>query len=144
MDIWETKSADLIDFENRIEFHNPDGHTYVARTFGTEVLYGKTVQKGIGARVLEYANDLLQKGVVTEPILNKAGVVIGHRAKLDLAGKVQYKSPTGAILAAPNDQCAHSKDCLKMQNYTAVPKLMNEAMFRFGWTRNSRDLKGVY
>ena len=47
-------------FENRIEFHNPDGHIYVAQTYGTEVLYGKTVQRGIAARVLEYANELLQ------------------------------------------------------------------------------------
>ena len=131
-------------FENRIEFHNPDGHIYVAQTYGTEVLYGKTVQKGVAARVLEYANELLRKGVVTAPIYLDptkplTSPVVGYKPVLDAAGKVQYKGAAGAV-----DSCENSRDCLKMKNYTAVPKLMREAMSVFGWTRNSQDLKGVY
>jgi hypothetical protein len=49
----------------RIEFHNPTGKTYVARTFGKEEIFGKTVQRGIAARVLEYANDLLVRAYET-------------------------------------------------------------------------------
>jgi hypothetical protein len=37
-----------------------------------------------------------------------------------------------------------SKDCTKMQNYAAVPKLLDEALSAFGWTRHVGDLKGVY
>ena len=33
----------------------------MARTFGTEVIFGKTVQKGIAARVLERANFLTEQ-----------------------------------------------------------------------------------
>jgi hypothetical protein len=143
MDIWETNAPELINFDNHIEFHNPDGHIYVARTYGTETLFGKTVQKGIGARILEYANSLLVKGVVTEPVVRN-GNTVGYKAKLDANGKVQYKNAAGAVLAAPNDSCDHSKDCLKMQNYTAVPKLMNEALSAFGWSRHVGDLKGIY
>jgi hypothetical protein len=143
MDIWETNAPDLANFENRIEFRNPDGHIYVARTFGTETLFGKTVQKGIGARILEYANSLLVKGVVTDPVLNKTGQVIGYKAKLDANGNVQYKDSKGALLPA-GSTCANSKDCLKMQNYAAVPKLMDEALSRFGWSRHVGSLKGVY
>ena len=134
-------------FENRIEFHNPDGHIYVAQTFGTEVLYGKTVQRGIAARVLEYANSLLLDATVTAPIVNKNGVTIGYEPVLDANGKVQYKSKSGAgapIVLGPNAQCDQSKECVKMTNYVAVPKLMREAMSYLGWTRNSQDLKGVY
>jgi hypothetical protein len=41
-------------------FFNPDsGFTYIARRFGTETISGKTVEKGIGARMLQYANWLL-------------------------------------------------------------------------------------
>ena len=128
-------------FDNRIEFHNPDGHIYVAKTFGTEVLYGKTVQKGIAARVLEYANELLQKAVVTAPIM-KGTNIIGYKPVLDATGKVQYKNAAGAVIV--DGTCQMSKDCTKMQNYAAVPKLMDEALSALGWTRHVGELKGVY
>jgi hypothetical protein len=138
MHIYPTFSPDLLSFDNRIEFHDPDGTVYVAKTFGTETLFGKTVQKGIGARVLEYANELLQKGVVTEPVI-KNGVTIGYKPKLDANGKVQYRNGT-----TPVDTCENSQYCSKMKNYAAVPKLMVEAMNILGRTRNVGDLKGVY
>ncbi|MDB4937783.1 MAG: hypothetical protein JWP87_4755 [Labilithrix sp.] len=125
-------------FENRIEFHDPDGKVYVAQTFGTEVLYGKTVQRGIAARILEYANELLQAAVVTEPI-KKGEITIGYTPVLDADGKVQYLQG-----GAPASSCAESKECLKMKDYTAVPKLLREAMDWLGWTRHASDLKGVY
>ena len=129
-------------FENRLEFHDPDGSIYLAQTFGTEVLYGKTVQRGIGARVLEYANELLQKSCVTTPITLTAAPgspIIGYKPVLDAQGNVQYRNGT-----TPVRSCDNSKACTQMKNYTAVPKLMREAMLRFGWTRNTQDLKGVY
>lgn len=137
--IYPTGSPELLTFENRIEFHDPDGMVYVAKTFGTETLFGKVVQKGIGARVLEYANELLVKGVVTAPIVNSAGVTIGHKPVLDAAGKVQYLNG-----ATPVATCENSQYCTKMKNYAAVPKLVNEAMHYLGWTRHLGDLKGVY
>ena len=45
--------------DQRIELHEPNGRVWVARTFGTEVIFGETVQRGIAARILEYANGLL-------------------------------------------------------------------------------------
>ena len=45
--------------ENRIELHLPTGKVYVAQTFGKEEVFGRVVQKGIAARVLEYANSCL-------------------------------------------------------------------------------------
>ena len=52
----------------RIEFHNPQGSTFVARGYGTEVIFGKTVQRGIAARVLQHANELLNKAYVTTKV----------------------------------------------------------------------------
>ncbi|MEZ4312429.1 MAG: hypothetical protein R3F14_30745 [Polyangiaceae bacterium] len=46
-------------WDSRIELHLPGGSTYVARTFGDEVIFGRTVQKGPAARVLQYANALM-------------------------------------------------------------------------------------
>jgi len=67
MSLWELgKDADP-GFPNRIEYHNPLGKVYIAKTYGKEALFGKTVQKGIAARVLEWANILLQKAYQTTP-----------------------------------------------------------------------------
>jgi hypothetical protein len=59
------------ELESRIEWQDPtSGEIYYAKTFGTECLFGdpddscaggRVVQKGIAARVLEYANELTQK-----------------------------------------------------------------------------------
>src|SRR5262249_12811644 len=57
----------------RIEFHNPIGKTYVAKTFGKEEIFGETVQKGVAARVVEWANQLLFKAYKTEPGPDKDG-----------------------------------------------------------------------
>ena len=124
-------------FENRIEFHDPDGKVYVAQTFGTEVILGKTVQRGIGARVLEYANSLLAKAVETEPVLRNNREV-GLRAKLT-DGDVTYTNGTTKV-----ESCAQSAFCTKMKNYTAVPKLMYELELQLGFGRFGGWLKGVY
>lgn len=80
MAIWELGVDADPGIGNRIEFHNPNGRVYVAKRFGREVLFGKEVEKGIAARVLEYANGLLTRGYLTQPIYDDAGRVIGHKA----------------------------------------------------------------
>lgn len=124
-------------FDNRIEFHDPLGRVLVAQTSGTEVLFGKTVQKGIAARVLEYANELLQKGVVTEPVMRGTRVV-GYKAKLDAAGNVQFVQ--GGV---PVASCDNSRECVKMKNYVSVPRFLMQAGSWLGWVQFG-GLKGVY
>jgi hypothetical protein len=65
----------------QVKFYNPEsGLTYVARTWGTEVIDGKTVDKGIGSRMLAHANALLafvyqvQKDATGNPILDQFGM----------------------------------------------------------------------
>jgi hypothetical protein len=125
-------------FDNRIEFHDPDGKVYVAQTFGTEVLYGKTVQKGIGARVIEYANSLLAKAVTTEPV--KIGDrEVGLKPKLTDAGDVEYKNGDTVVAS-----CAASAYCQKMKDYTEIPKIMYEVELQLGVNRFGGWLRGVY
>ena len=68
--VWELGTDNDPGFANRIEFHDPEGRTYVAKTFGKEQIFSKTVQKGISARVLEYANELLAKGYIVQAVDN--------------------------------------------------------------------------
>jgi hypothetical protein len=126
-------------FDNRIEFHNPNGKIYVAQTFGTETIYGKTVQKGIAARVLEYANELLQKAVVTEPVLRN-GLTVGYKPKLTANGAVQYLV-NGKDPAA---DCSSSATCQRMQDYTELPKILFETELFLGMFRDGGGLRGVY
>jgi hypothetical protein len=67
LSIWELGADSDPGFENRIEFHNPTGKVWIAKTYGKEALFGKTVQKGIAARVLEWANVLLKQAYATDP-----------------------------------------------------------------------------
>jgi hypothetical protein len=73
-----TLDAGVPEFQERVEWQDPQsGRTYYARTYGMECLFGagtdkascesssrnaKWVQKGIGARVLEWANYLTGQG----------------------------------------------------------------------------------
>jgi hypothetical protein len=44
----------------QVRFTDPaSGYTYIARTYGTESIDGKTVDKGIAARMIQHANDLV-------------------------------------------------------------------------------------
>lgn len=129
-------------YENRIEFRDPDGTTYIARTYGTEVLFGKTVQKGVAARVLEYANQLLQQAVLTDPIV-KNGVTIGYTPRLDANGRVQYLDDKGVVLVGDKAKCENSKGCTRMKNYTSVPRLLSQVGHWLGDVRIG-GLKGVY
>jgi len=70
--IWRLGENPNPDFDQRIEWQNPvSGEVYVARSFGTECLFGdtangcqggKVVERGIAARILQYANELTANG----------------------------------------------------------------------------------
>lgn len=60
--IWQTGSQEAISVpaNERVVFFDPnDGVEWNARTYGTETLAGKLVEKGIGARMMQRANELL-------------------------------------------------------------------------------------
>ncbi len=134
MQLWEQGIDGPPDFENRIEFHAPNGKTYIAKSFGTEMIFGKTVQRGVAARVLEYANELLQAAYEVDPILATNGATIGYRAKVDEHNMPILKTGT---------QCAESIECTRLEAYESLPGIMREALGRFGFMP-IQGLKGVY
>jgi hypothetical protein len=89
MSIWELGVNADPGFANRIEFHNPTGKVWIAKTYGKEALFGKTVQKGIAARVLEWANHLLVQAYATEegPDLDADGKADWYTVLLDANGQ---------------------------------------------------------
>ncbi len=97
MDIYELGRDADPNLASRIEFHDPTGKVYVARSYGKDNIFGKTVQKGIGARILEHANDLLFAAYETEEV--KVNGSTWHRAKLDENGVPITKGSIAAMQA---------------------------------------------
>jgi hypothetical protein len=123
-------------FQNRIEFHDPNGRVWIALANGTEVIFGKTVQKNIGARMLEWANTLLQKAYVTTPVTQNG--VTWYIPTLDANGKPQVKNPKGPGTVA---SCGLNPSCVKLEAYTPLLEWMIKAFKAFNY---SEEMKGVF
>jgi hypothetical protein len=148
MRVWELGVDADPEFQNRIEFHDPAGKVYVAKTEGKEEIFGRTVQKGIAARVLEWANTLLEQAYEVEPgpDLDDDGEpewwipVLGA----DGAPIVKYDSSISAILpnggissrgregcnAQDNSQCTcqSNRACMALKQYVQVPYFIRQTM----------------
>ncbi len=139
--IWAIGADTDPGFQNRIEFHMPTGEVFVARTYGTEdFCFGantfgtpacKTVQRGIAARILEYANELLNAAYVTTPVTQNG--VTWYVPTLDADGQPRLIS---------GGSCDSSAACLKLQDYASIPSFMRQAMRDFGLAEPS--MKGIY
>lgn len=158
MAIWELGADSDPGFTNRIVFHAPNGAVYLAKTFGKETIFGKQVEKGIGARILEYATELLDTAYETEAVYDDAGVQVGLKPiYVDGAPVVKYDpflvniNDSGYVVtrvgcnASDNSACLceDNRACLKLSKYLSVPDFMREALdvFGFGYILGMR---GIY
>jgi len=150
MRMWELGVDADPEFSNRIELHHPDGKLYVAKTYGKEQIFGKIVQRGIAARVLEYANELLNQAYNTTdgpdidgngqpdwfvPVIspNTGLPVIKYDpsvTQIDPATGFTAPQGTPGCNATNNDECSCSQNraCMKLQEYMSLPFFMREAL----------------
>ena len=109
MRIWKLGDNASPDFEQRIEWQDPtSGEIYYARNFGSECLFGdaanncaggKVVQKGIAARVLEYANQLTAGGYKLDLVNFPA--TAGRPAGFNAFGRAMVvRQPSGMAVVA--------------------------------------------
>jgi hypothetical protein len=135
----------------RIEWHNPQGDTFVARRYGTEVIFGKTVEKGIAARVLEYTNELMEQAYVGT--WNATGVTyLPDYDPTTGAPIVKYDSsmtnqgpPVKANCNIGDNSgcvCEDNRACIMLQNYATVPYFLWEVADRMYY--GNPDQKGIY
>ncbi len=146
MGIWVIGADSDPGFANRIEFHNPAGDVMVARTYGKETIFGKVVQKGVGARILEYANELLERAyVVTDgpdldgdgspdwyvPVFAEGEPIVKYdravRSLLGTFGREGCNESSNAECA-----CDENLACIELSRYVAVPAFMRQALRDFG------------
>lgn len=150
--IWELGKDSDPGFENRIEFHNPTGKVYVAKTFGSEVLFGKTVQKGISARVLQYANGLLAQAYETTdgpdrdgdgapdwyvPVYNPDTGLPTVRYDPSIAGvegEWIYEEGMDGCDAYDNSECkcSNNRSCILLERYVEVPFFLRQVLDTYG------------
>ena len=143
--IWELGVDNDPGLTNRIEFHSPDGRVFVARTFGKETLFGKEVQRGIGARVLEWANILMKDGYLTTdgPDLDDDGKPDWVLPVFDDAGNPVYLNAWGWALEGEDavDKC-QTKGCYDLTNYQTVPAFIRQTLTAYGLAGPER--RGVF
>jgi hypothetical protein len=121
-------------FAGRIEWQDPaSGETYYAKTYGKECLFGslnggevtdfdkgtsctanggRWVEKGIAARVLEYANELTAGGYVLDKVTYPQDPTSSHPAGFNKYGRAMVKlQPDGtAIIAGDNAMITINSD----------------------------------
>ncbi len=159
--LWELGSDSDPGFEQRIEFHNPMGKSYVARTFGTEVIFGKTVQKGIAARVLEYANDLASKAYEGKWVTGPDGVtrwweaatnsrtgqpIVAFDPDVTAIDSEGFDMPDGKDGCNADDSsectCNANRACMKLEDYVEVPYFLRQSTATMGLFYPGQ--KGIY
>jgi hypothetical protein len=160
--IWEMGVDADPGFENRIELHYPNGKIYVAKSFGQEVIFGKTVERGIAGRVLQYANDLMAKAYDTDPgpDLNGDGKPDWYKplynantgkplVKFDptIAGiQDGFVYPNGVEGCSADDNssctCSANRACMELEKYIEIPFFLRETMDAYHLGLPSK--KGIY
>jgi hypothetical protein len=155
MYLWEVGADADPGFQNRIEFHDPSGRVYVAKTFGKETVFGKRVQKGIAARVLEYANELLAAAYHTTPGPDRDGdgAPDWYVPELGEDGQPMVRFDpmmsgdeyTRAHCNAEDESgctCEANSACVKLQRYVEVPFFLRQALDAYDLADPS--MRGIY
>jgi len=155
-------------FTDRIEFQDPiSGKFYYAKNYGYECLFangtsratcttagGKWVQKGIAARVLEYANELVANGYEldtttfpghddVQPGYNDFGRAVF--TYYDDGSTPHFKSDPALAKINPDGTVAGAVDCdtticskfnnhyaVQLDNYVEVPNFLWEVVIKYG------------
>jgi hypothetical protein len=144
--VWELGGDADPGFDNRIELHDPFGRVFIAKTFGKETIFGQEVEKGIGARVLAWANKLLDAAYETTPVDHDGdGSPDWFLPQFNDDGtpKIKYDpgvgpavgfAPPATCNAVDNSgcQCESNRACVQLQRYMSVPTFIRQAIVDTG------------
>jgi hypothetical protein len=117
-----------------IEFRDPEsGFRYVAKRFGPEQIFGKTWDRGIAAKMIQWANELAEKAYETDPSI-----------PVPPSGQLQYVFDADnrpKVLADPfvtptdptNVRCDENRYCKQLRKYRSLLDFTRQTAGRMGF-----------
>jgi hypothetical protein len=128
MDLVNPEAIAVTEAERVVFFDPVDGMEWNAKSFGTETIAGKVVDTGIGARMLQHANELMvvAYGLDTKPVAPGSNQVValydaGHRPLV------------GGKPIAANPEVKDAKAAAKLREYVAFLNQVRTAMYYLGF-----------
>ncbi len=121
-----------------VRWRNPiSGQYYVAKSYGTETLNGKVVEMGIGARVLQRANELTAKAYEVESTDPDT-----REVKVKMSNGLPIERALGA--ASPEQTGLDNNPYIQqLKSYKSIPDFMVQAARAYGLTAGDSP-RGVY
>jgi hypothetical protein len=120
--------------DDLVEFRDPDsGLRYIAKRFGDESLFGKTYDKGIAAKMVQWANVLAGRTYQLDPV-TPYDPVTG-------AANVLYDSVSGEPLYIGGN-CEDNPSCKQLRNYRGLMDFMRDTAARLGFPEPTLQIFG--
>jgi hypothetical protein len=120
--------------EDIVEWRDPEsGHRYLAKRYGDETIFGKTYDKGIAAKMIQWANHLTEQAyqldAVTpfDPVTGRANVLF------DVDGKPMYKVGT---------TCDDNKACFQLRRYRGLLDYTRDTAAHLGFPEAGLQIFG--
>ena len=139
MRVWQvgTDTAPGFPAAETIAWRDPSsGQLFIAHSYGTEVIGGKTVQRGIAARVLEWMNVLTAKAYV----ISATDPVTGEQTVQRYADNTAC--PPGVDYCVVQPVQADSAFSIRATNYKSVIDFMHQIASQLGFF--GPQWRGVY
>jgi len=122
----------------KVAWRDPQsGQLYVAHSYGTEEIDGKTVQRGIAARVLEWMNVLTAKAYAVDP-----AIVSPTGEQTILRYTDNSACPPGVTYCIGQPVQLDTAFALRVTNYKSVLDYMHTTANQFGFY--GPNWRGVY
>ncbi len=124
----------------RIEWRDADsGKRYVARRFGDENIMGHTYDKGIAAKMLQWANKLAARAYKLDPVEPFDPATGAANYLLDADGQVQINDENpGMTPSDPNNlTCDDNVYCQQLRKYRGLIDFMRDTASQLGFPEPS-------
>jgi hypothetical protein len=123
------------------------GLRYLAKRYGPEELFGKTYDKGIGAKMLQWANHLSSLAYVPQNAQNPFDPVTGAFVfATDPANGQAVVAADPDLRTVPSDpnnvKCEDNRYCVQLRNYRGLIDFARDTAARLGFPEPA--LNGIY
>ncbi len=130
--------------EQSIEWRDPvSGLRYVARSYGDEQIFGKTWDKGVAAKMLQWANTLTEKAYETDDVTPVDPVTGRVNVKLDADGNAMVKTDINRTPSDPNNlTCDDNSYCTQLREYRGLIDYMRTTAAYLGFPEPALQIFG--